>query len=57
MPQLDFQEVADAKIINMKRRGMLNYEIAQVLERNPGGSWDTQKVDARYTQLKREGLV
>ncbi len=56
-PKLDYYEVADAKIINMKRRGLLNHEIAQVLERNPGGRWDVQKVDARYTELKRQGLV
>jgi hypothetical protein len=56
-PKLDYYEVADAKIINMKKRGMLNHEIAQNLERNPGGSWTTQKVDARWTELKRQGLV
>jgi hypothetical protein len=56
-PKLDYQEVVDSKIINMKKRGMLNHEIAQVLERNPGGSWTTQKVDARWTQLRREGLA
>ena len=56
-PQLDYHEVADAKIINMKKRGMVNHEIAQVLERNPGGRWDTQKVDARWTELKRQGLA
>ncbi|MHB8118621.1 MAG: hypothetical protein ACYDHX_07850 [Methanothrix sp.] len=56
-PKLNYMEVADSKIINMKKHGMLNQEIAQALERNPGGSWTTQKVDARWTQLKREGLV
>jgi hypothetical protein len=56
-PKLDYDEIADAKIINMKKRGLLNHEIAQVLERNPGGSWDVQKVDARWTELKRQGLA
>jgi hypothetical protein len=56
-PKLDYHEVVDAKIIDMKKRGMLNHEIAQALERNPGGSWTTQKVDARWTELKRQGLT
>jgi len=56
-PKLDYDEIADAKIINMKKRGLLNHEIAQVLERNPGGSWDVQKVGARWTELKRQGLT
>ncbi len=56
-PKLDYHEVADAKIISMKAQKMLNHEIAQALERNPGGSWTTQKVAARYTELKRQGLV
>jgi hypothetical protein len=56
-PKLDYDQAVNAKIINMKKRGLLNHEIAQVLERNPGGRWDAQKVDARYTELKRQGLV
>jgi hypothetical protein len=56
-PQLDYMEIADSKIINMKKRGMLDHEVAQVLERNPGGRWDSAKVNARYTELQRQGLA
>jgi hypothetical protein len=50
-------EIADSKIINMKKRGMLDHEVAQVLVRNPGGRWDSAKVNARYTELQRQGLA
>jgi hypothetical protein len=56
-PKLDYHEVADTKILNMKKRGMLDHEIATVLERNPGGHWTSQGVAARYTELKRQGLI
>ena len=56
-PQLDCVEIADTKIINMKKRGMLDHEVAQVLVRNPGGRWDSAKVNARYTELQRQGLA
>ncbi|MHB8118637.1 MAG: hypothetical protein ACYDHX_07930 [Methanothrix sp.] len=58
-PQLDYYEVADAKIIAMKKRdpSIRDFEIAQALERNPGGSWDGGKVAARWTELQRQGVV
>jgi hypothetical protein len=32
-------------------------QVAQVLVLNPGGRWDSAKVNARYTELQRQGLA
>lgn len=54
---LDFNRIADSKILDMKKRGAMDFEIAQSLTRNPGGQWDAAKVADRYNQLKAEELA
>lgn len=50
----DFDKVVDTKIINMKKRGLMDIEIAQALELNPGGRWTGPKVAERYKELQVE---
>jgi DNA-binding transcriptional MerR regulator len=56
-PQIDFDAAVDSKIITMKKRDLPDIDIAQALERNPGGRWSGPKVAARYAELQKEGMT
>jgi hypothetical protein len=54
-PQIDFDAAVDSKILAMKKRDLPDIDIAQALERNPGGRWSGPRVAARYAEMQKEG--